>query len=133
MVISLHKTIFLPLKFFFISPKKINKNIPLIKKFFYKRKILVCREISKFYEEYIRCNVEELEILKIKPKGELTIVISEKIINKNTSNNLDESDKKNIREMIKTESVKDIVSLINKKKNIPKKYIYDYCLKIKKE
>ena len=36
---------------FFISPKKINKNIPLIKKNFIGRKILICREMTKFYVE----------------------------------------------------------------------------------
>ena len=38
---------------FFISPKKINKIIPLIKKNFNGRNILICREMSKLYEEYI--------------------------------------------------------------------------------
>jgi len=35
---------------FFISPKKINKAIEPLKKYFSGRKILICREISKFYE-----------------------------------------------------------------------------------
>ena len=39
---------------FFISAKKINKIIPLLKKYFNERKIVICREITKFYEEFIR-------------------------------------------------------------------------------
>ena len=35
---------------FFISSKKFSKIIPVIKKYFYNRKILICREISKYYE-----------------------------------------------------------------------------------
>ena len=63
---------------FFISPKKINKIIPSIKNNFSGRNILICREMSKFYEEYIRCKVDELKIFDKDPKGEITIVISEK-------------------------------------------------------
>ena len=63
---------------FFISPKKINKIIPLIKKFFFGRKILICREMTKFYEEFIRSDVDKLEVFNRDFKGEITIVISEK-------------------------------------------------------
>ena len=49
---------------FFISSKKINKAIPQIKKFFSGRKILICREMTKFYEEYIRSNVDDIKIFE---------------------------------------------------------------------
>ena len=68
---------------FFVSPKKINKIIEEIKNFFFGRKILICREISKFYEEYTRTNVEDLKTYSKIPKGELTVIISEAKINKN--------------------------------------------------
>ncbi len=118
---------------FFISPKKINKNIPLIKKNFIGRKILICREMTKFYEEYKRSKVEDLEPLKSNLKGELTIVISEKIHDKKASQTLDESDKRLIRVMINKLSIKEITDLIIHKNSISKKIIYDYCLKIKNE
>ena len=118
---------------FFISPKKINKNIPLIKKNFIGRKILICREMTKFYEEYKRSKVEDLEPLKSNLKGELTIVISEKIHDKKASQTLDESDKRLIRAMINKLSTKEITDLIIRKNDISKKIIYDYCLKIKDE
>ena len=118
---------------FFISPQKINKAIGVIKNFFSDRKILICREISKFYEEHIRTNVAQLELFDKLPKGELTIVLSEKDIKKNTYKNLNESDKKNIKKMIKTLSIKDITDLLSQNKNISKKEIYNYCLKLKNE
>jgi len=118
---------------FFISPKKINKNIPLIKKNFIGRKILICREMTKFYEEYKRSKVEDLEPLKSNLKGELTIVISEKIHDKKASQTLDESDKRLIKAMINKLSIKEITDLIIRKNDISKKIIYDYCLKIKDE
>ena len=118
---------------FFISPKKINKNIPLIKKNFIGRKILICREMTKFYEEYKRSKVEDLEPLKSNLKGELTIVISEKIHDKKASQTLDESDKRLIKSMINKLSIKEITDLIIRKNHISKKIIYNYCLKIKNE
>ena len=118
---------------FFISPKKINKNIPLIKKNFIGRKILICREMTKFYEEYKRSKVEDLEPLKSNLKGELTIVISEKIHDKKASQTLDESDKRLIKAMINKLSIKEITNLIVRKNDISKKIIYNYCLKIKDE
>tara|TARA_Y100000816_G_scaffold60808_1_gene40081 strand:- start:578 stop:1438 length:861 start_codon:yes stop_codon:yes gene_type:complete len=118
---------------FFISPKKINKVIPYIKQYFKDRKILICREISKFYEEYIRSNVDKLELFKNEPKGELTIVISEKKIDKKNSNNLSESDKRNINKMINKLTIKEITFFINQNSKASKKQIYDYCLKLKNE
>ena len=118
---------------FFISPQKINKAINIIKFFFSDRKILICREISKFYEEHIRTNVTKLQLFDKLPKGELTVVLSEKDIKKDIYKNLSESDKKNIRKMIKTLSVKDITNLLSQSRNISKKEIYNYCLKLKNE
>ncbi len=91
---------------FFVSPKKINKFIPNIKNNFSGRKIVFCREISKLYEEFIRNDVDNLELFIKEPKGELTVVISEKKIDKNNSRLLSESDKNIINKMIKKFSVK---------------------------
>ena len=118
---------------FFISPRKFNKSIKDIKHYFSGRKILICREMTKFYEEYIRSDVDSLEPFKSDPKGELTIVISEKLKEKNSSIILKESDKKNIQKMIKKLSIKDITDLISQNTSLPKKVIYNYCLKLKNE
>ena len=118
---------------FFISPRKFNRFVKVIKEYFADRKILICREMTKFYEEFIRTNVDKLEPFKSDPKGELTIVISEKEKEKNSSNFLNESDKINIQKMIKKLSIKDITDLISQNSNVPKKEIYNYCLKLKNE
>ena len=78
---------------FFISPKKIIKIIEHIKNHFLDRKILICREITKYHEEYIRSSVNKLSNVSFSIKGEITVVISE---NKNLNlnfNQLEESDK----------------------------------------
>ena len=118
---------------FFISSKKFNKSIKPIKKFFAERKILICREMTKFYEQYLRTEVNKLEPFKENLKGELTIVISEKTKIKKTLLRLEESDKKNIQKMIKKMSIKDIVDLISQKNDVSKREIYNYCLKLKNE
>ena len=118
---------------FFISPRKFNKSVKYIKEYFINRKILICREMTKYYEEYIRTDIDKLEPFKSDPKGELTIVISEKLKEKNSSINLKESDKINIQKMIKKLSIKDITDLISQNSNVPKKEIYNYCLKLKNE
>ncbi len=118
---------------FFISSKKINRIIPELKNYFSGRKIIFCREISKLYEEYIRKNIDDLEPFEKVPKGELTIVISEKIDDKNTSQDLSESDKSLINKMIKKLSIKEITNIICQNKKISKKIIYNYCLKLKNE
>jgi 16S rRNA (cytidine1402-2'-O)-methyltransferase len=118
---------------FFVSPKKINRIIPHLKIYFKGRKILICREISKYYEEFIRSNLDELQPFKSEPKGELTIVISEKKIDKKTSQILSESDKRNIEKMINKLSTKEITDLISQNTKVSKKEIYNYCIKLKNE
>ena len=118
---------------FFVSPKKINRIIPELKKHFSGRKIVFCREISKLYEEFIRKNVDDLEPFIKEPKGELTVVISEKKIDKSTSQVLSESDKSIIKKMINKLSVKEITNFINQNRDVSKKEIYNYCLKLKNE
>ena len=118
---------------FFISPKKINKIIPDLKTNFSGRKILFCREISKLYEEFIRQNVDDLEPFVKEPKGELTVVISEKKNDKKSSLVLSESDKNIINTMINKLSVKEITNFITQNRDVSKKEIYNYCLKLKNE
>ncbi len=118
---------------FFVSPKKINKIIPEIKKNFSGRKIVFCREITKIYEEFIRKNIDELELFEKVPKGELTVVISEKKINKKISQKLSESDMNIIKKMINKLSTKEITDILSQSTSVPKKEIYNYCLKLKNE
>ena len=118
---------------FFISPKKVNKIIPELKKNFSGRKIVFCREISKIYEEFIRKNVDELELFEKEPKGELTVVISEKKTDKKISQKLTESDMNIIRIMNNKLSTKEITDILSQISNVSKKEIYNYCLELKNE
>ncbi len=117
----------------FISPKKINKIIPEIKKNFKGRNIVFCREITKIFEEFIRKKVDELELFKKEPKGELTVVISEKKMSKKISQKLSESDMNTIKKMIYKLSIREITEILTQNSALSKKEIYNYCLKLKNE
>ena len=118
---------------FFTSTKKLEKTLREFKKYFLERNILICREMTKIYEEFIRSTVREIDISKLTLKGEVTVVISEKINEKKSSQNLSESDKDKINKMINKFSIKEISSLINIDKKVSKKKIYDYYLSLKNE
>ena len=118
---------------FFISSKKINKVIPMLKKFFFDRKILICREISKYYEELIRFDINQIKEFEKELKGDLKIVISKKKKINMSSQGLSESDKTNIKKMINKLSTKEITDLFSQNNKISKKEIYRYCLELKNE
>ena len=74
----------------------------------------------------------QLELFEKEPKGALTVVISEKKINKIISKKLTESDKSIIKKMINKLSTKEITDILSQISNVPKKEIYNYCLELKK-
>ena len=117
---------------FFIPAIKINFFIEQFNIFFFDRKILIAREMTKVYESYIRDKVAKVKNLSDNLRGELTVVISEKNKENKFKKVIDESVKIKIKEMIKKYSIKDVVEFISKKENLPKKIVYNFCLKAKK-
>ena len=117
---------------FFVSAQKLKKKFEVLKEFFSDREILICREITKIHESFYRGKVSEIDNFQFNPKGEVTVIISEKY-NEKLKVNLDESDKEKIKKLILNKSIKDIVSIISEEKNISKTKIYNYCLQIKNE
>jgi len=116
---------------FFIPATKINFYILKFKEYFYDRKIVIAREMTKINEEFIRGSISTIKSLPDNLKGELTVVISEKD-EKKVKKEMTESVKIEVKKMLKKYSHKDVVEYIYKKENLPKKIIYNYCLKIKK-
>jgi len=117
---------------FFIPASKINYYIDKFKKHFLDRRLLVAREMTKIHEEFTRNSVELIKNFSEDVKGELTVVLSEKIKEKKIKKEINESVKIEIKKMLKKYSHKDVVEFISKKENLSKKLIYDYCLKFKK-
>ena len=117
---------------FFIPASKINFYIFKFKRYFFDRKILIAREMTKIHEEFIRNDIKSVKSLSESIKGELTVVLSQIIEKKNIKKDIDESVKIEIKKMLKKYSHKDVVEFVSKKENLAKKLIYDYCLKMKK-
>ena len=118
---------------FFIPAVKINFYLAKFKTFFSDRQILIAKEMTKIYENFIRSEVGSIGIQPEGQKGELTVVLSEKNKDKINTKEISESVKMEIKKMIKKYSNKDVVEFISKKEGLPKKIIYDFCLRIKKK
>jgi len=117
---------------FFVPALKINYYISKFKTFFFDREILIAKEMTKIHENFIRGKVESMNPLSAGIKGEFTVVLSEKISRKKIKKEIDESVKIEIKKMIKKYSHKDVVEFISKKENLPKKLVYNFCLKLRK-
>ena len=118
---------------FFVSAKKFSKLIPYLKDYFLGRKIVICKELTKYYEQIYRSNISELSEQNINLKGEITVVISNVVETKKNKETLDESVKMRIKNLMNKLTIKDIVSIIGSEKNISKSAIYKHCLKLKNE
>ena len=116
---------------FFIPAKKINFYISKFKNYFPDREIVIAKEMTKMHEEYIRGRIGSVNNLPDNLKGELTVVLSGKIKEKNGKKKIHESVKIEIKRMLKKYSHKDVVEFISKKENLPKKLIYNFCLTLK--
>ena len=117
---------------FFIPASKINFYITEFKKYFFDRKIVIAKEMTKIYEEFIRDNVVTIQNSQKNLKGEITVILSKKIKEKKNKKEINESVKMEIKKMLEKHSHKDVVNFFSKRENLPKKIIYNYCLKLKK-
>lgn len=61
---------------FYESPHRIKETIDIMYKVFKNRKVVIARELTKRYEEYIRSDLETLSKEELKLKGEIVIVVS---------------------------------------------------------
>ena len=116
---------------FFVPAIKINFYVKHFKKYFSDRKIFIAREMTKKHESYYRDSVDKINLFKTQLKGELTIIISNRIKKKLYTTDFVKIEKQVIK-YLKSYTVKDIVDLISKKEQVPKKIIYNLCIKNKK-
>lgn len=110
------------------SPHRIKQTIKLLYEYFKNRKVVLAREISKKFEEYIRTDLENLkEIISQKDiLGELILIVQgDESIDKNES--ITDEDIKNMLYLKKSKglSTKDAVKEVSKQMNINKNKVYD--------
>ena len=116
---------------FFIPALKINFYLKSFKKHFSGRKLLIAKELTKIHETLLRENIDDIKTLNYRLKGELTVIVSEKSIEKNFI----DKDKivNKAKKYLKKYSLKDTVDLILETEKTTKKEIYKLCLQIKNE
>ena len=85
----------------FSSPRKFLKNLKKFQEYFEDREVVICREMTKLHEEFVRLKVNNLTNLNLNIKGELTVIFSEKKNIIKNFNYLNESDKKKIEKKLK--------------------------------
>ena len=90
--------------------------------------------MTKLHEDFYRQNLKNFDGFKSQVKGELTVVLSN-LGKMNIKKDYD-VDKKTlkleIKKYLQRYSLRDVVNLISEKYKLPKKDIYNLCLKIKK-
>jgi 16S rRNA (cytidine1402-2'-O)-methyltransferase len=122
---------------FYEAPHKLFKTLEDMKLIFGNRKIVIAREITKKFEEFIQTTIEEAlnYFKKIKPKGEFVVIVHG--ANKNKNEEIEENlilAKKQIHKMLSCGTyTKDIVNEVRKKFNLNSKEIYSMCLNFKKD
>ena len=119
---------------FFIQSIKINFYIKYFKKFFKGRDIFIGREMTKIHEAFYRANLDNFSGFKKDLKGEMTVIISknnDKNLKKDILNEV--SLMSEISKYLKRYTLKDVVKLISEKNNLPKKHVYNLCLKVKEK
>ncbi|OGQ35997.1 MAG: 16S rRNA (cytidine(1402)-2'-O)-methyltransferase [Deltaproteobacteria bacterium RIFCSPHIGHO2_12_FULL_43_9] len=116
---------------FFDSPNRIKKTLNILLDVLGDRRIVICREMTKLYEEIIRGSISELASgLKENLKGEITVVVEgagEGEIEVDVIND-------RILELIKKgERVSAIADQLHKELGVSKKGIYSLALKLNKK
>jgi len=126
------------------SPKRVNKTLQILYDSLGSKQIVICRELTKIFEEFIRANIEELLSQKKEYKGEIVIIIdnrTDKTSNNNQSSSYEISD--NFDEIFIDQKIielynnlteyglnkNDILRLISKSFEISKNRLYDYFKK----
>ena len=116
---------------FFIPALKISFYIKKIQKYFHDRKLIIAKEITKVHENFYREEVKNFKTAKIPKKGEITLIISEKL---SMSQKFDKSVIVNkAKKYLKKYSLRDTVELIMETESVNKKEIYQLCLDIKND
>ena len=113
---------------FYEAPHKLINTLNAIQEILGDRKIVLCRELTKIHEEFIRGNISDILETIANPRGEFVIIVegcTEKISDNNYLNTLS-LDSHYEYYSNKGLSKKDIIKQIAKDRNVPKNEIYKY-------
>ena len=111
------------------APHKLKTTLNDLSVFLGERQVILARELTKIYEEFIRGNINEIIEKSENIKGEIIIIIegNKQINNENELNNLSLEEHYKYYEEQGLEK-KEIIKMIAKDKGVAKKEIYKYFL-----
>lgn len=115
---------------FYESPHRIKEFLEDVLSVLGDRRIVLARELTKKFEEYIRGNVSEVIEIADTLKGEMVVIVEGNNQKEETIN--EETLIKEIKELLKKgETSKVIVSMMMDKYSLKKNYVYDLVCKNK--
>lgn len=112
------------------APHRLEKLLKDIYEVYGNRNIVICRELSKKYEEYIHTNIADALEKYYNLKGEIILIIERFLIKENSDIlNDDEIDNIILDMKRKNISTKDIVKILVKEKGLAKNIAYKKVIK----
>lgn len=115
------------------APHRLKKLLESIQRAYGNREIVISRELSKKYEEYIFTSVEEALEKYSEVKGELVIIIKRPQETDETTFDEDDVETMIQEHLSSGMRTKDIVKLLTKETNIAKNDAYEMILEISKK
>jgi len=115
---------------FFESPKRLSSLLEFMASVMPQRKMAIAREITKLHEEVYRGDVAGAlawASAHTHLKGEIVVVLDAGITDKQTPEQLESL----ALQMLESHSIKDTAQELSKSFSIPKKQLYELCLKLK--
>tara|TARA_B100000700_G_scaffold330490_1_gene456971 strand:+ start:1809 stop:2678 length:870 start_codon:yes stop_codon:yes gene_type:complete len=116
----------------FESPRRVVVFLEELIQIFGNRKAVVARELTKIYQEVLRDNLCSLVAkLKLRKqiKGEFIVLLEN--FKPSREKKIDDVTKKEIKKLLKNETLKSVVKKISSETDYPKNTIYNEALKIK--
>jgi 16S rRNA (cytidine1402-2'-O)-methyltransferase len=122
---------------FYEAPHRLLDTLEFLKLNLGNRRIAICRELTKLYEEILRLSLEEaIEHYKnVSPRGEYVLVIDGKSQEEINREKMAEWEDMSIKEHIisyieKGMDKKDAIKKVAKERNLPKSEVYNHSLDI---
>ena len=112
---------------YFESPKRIRTTITELKNIHPNSDVVIARELTKKFEQFIRCYASDCDVEKIPEKGEFVL-----LINIPKAEYTDEQIDELILQSLKTMSVKDTAVAVALQTGKPKNQIYSRVIELEK-
>ena len=108
------------------SPHRISETIEVMHEVYQDRNIVIARELTKKYEEYIRGNIKDIVNMELNLKGEIVIIVEGTKVTAVVNDLLSKTIKEHYQYYVDLGySEKDAMKLTGKDRNVSKSVIYN--------